>query len=116
MAKSKSSKTRTVYRAKTKSVRHKKKEVIHLVPDLLEVGVLYPALTSSPDPTIGDYVLGKLRGEGTAPVGDYISNTVGNYKANIVPVIALGLGGLAVKWLGKKTGLSKIGTKRVKVF
>ena len=119
MAKSNNKTSRVRYRdRKTKSYRRKAPE-IHAVPAILEtVGVLYPGLNSSSNenggwpnvfsssnPTL-ESKLGAVKGglEGYANIGSDIDAGI------------MILAGVVARWVGKKTGLNKIGTKRIKLF
>lgn len=112
--KSKRKPSRRRYYSKTRSVH--RKPVVHAVPALLEAGgVLLPTFYG-PNPGLNEYVSGKMKGESTAPLGDYIMNSVTNVKSDLIAMAELIIGGMALKWVGKKTGLGRIGTKEVKVL
>ena len=117
MPKSKSVKTKKHYNRRMKIHRHRP-DVIHLVPDLaIAQGVLGPAIESGPGgPVLGDYVMGKMTGQSTAPLSDYIANVKDNYMSQIPSIVGWTVGGLLLKWVGKKTGLNRVGTKKVKVL
>ena len=103
-------------RSSAKKHYGRKKPVVHLVPAVLEAGgVLLPTF-HGPNPGLNEYVSGKMKGESTAPLGDYIMNSVTNVKSDLIPMAELIIGGMALKWVGKKTGLGRIGTKEVKVL
>lgn len=98
--------------------KHKRRHAreVHLLPDLLVAGGVLMPTFEGPNPGVATYMDAKLHGESTAPLGDYISNTMSNIGPDAVGMAELIIGGLAVKWLGKKTGLNRIGTKGVKLF
>ena len=115
----KGTKTRTVYREKKKKTGHRAGPgKIHLIPAVLEtVGVLYPGLdsnepnggflgiASSTNPTMQD------------KFGAFMGGLSGyTNMSNLVPAGALIVSGLVAKWVGKKVGLSNVGTKRVKIL
>lgn len=119
MGTTKGERRKTARRAYEHVRRHRRdKRDIHLIPDLLVAGgALYPALTTGQGgPSIGSYVNAVMRHEPTAPVSDYVANTIGNYQGDIFPVAELVIGGFVLKWVGKKTGLNKVGTKKIKVL
>jgi len=101
-----------------RSYRHKKPE-IHLLPALLETGgVLYPGIMS------GDQTNGGWPGmfSSSNPTMDSKFNAfVGGLQGytvtgNLVPAAEMIVGGMVARWIGKKTGLSKIGIKGVKIL
>lgn len=119
MAKSNNKTSRVRYRDRKKKSYRRKPAEIHAVPAVLEtIGVLYPGLASpnmenggwpsifsSTNPTMTDK-LGAVKGglEGYANIGSDIDAGI------------MILAGVVARWVGKKTGLNKIGTKRIKLF
>lgn len=97
-----------------KATHRSKKRELHLVPDVLAVaGVGDLAFESTVAAGNSPYVYAKA--------GDY-NNALGSLMDNVTtweglraPVI-LEVAALATKWIGKKTGLNKIGFKGVKLF
>lgn len=108
---------RRAYYPKRGHSRAKKRE-IHLIPDIAILGgALFPAVTTGPaGPGFNGYVTSLMNHEQPAPVSDYMSNAMGNYKTDALTVIELIAGGYILKWVGKKTGLNKVGTKKIKVL
>lgn len=116
MAKSETRKSVRRRRFNFKKHAKSRERSFHVIPDVLVAGgVALPAFYG-PSPGLNDYVMGKLTGQPTAPIGDYISNTIGNAKSELPTMAGLIVGGLVVKWLGRKTGLNRVGTKKVKVL
>lgn len=112
--KKKAKRTRTRY-ARAKSHR-RRDQPIHAVPDLMEViGIVFPLTQGAGN---GD----QLAWDHSAGIGQNISYNMGvvmneyTNPANLVPAAELVIGGLVVKWIGKKTGLNRVGTKKVKVL
>ena len=102
--------------ARNKDKHRHKKPVVHLVPAALEAGgALLPAYYG-PNPGIASYLDAKLHGQSTAPLGDYVANTMGNIQPDLLPMAEMIVGGMVLKWVGKKTGLNRIGTKEVKIL
>ena len=105
--------------AKKRNGFGKRKMTVHLIPDVMEtVGVLYPALI---DNTGNNFtVASQLTMPGT--VSEKFYGAVGamtqqySTPGELIPAGALVVAGLIVKWIGKKTGLNKIGTKEVKIL
>ena len=100
---------------KSKGTRAKKSDRgIHIVPDILAVA------------GIGDLAFESTIEAGNSPytylkAKDY-QNALGSFTDNITtweglkaPII-LEIAAVAAKWIGKKTGLNKIGFKGVKLF
>lgn len=115
--------TKKVIKISKKNKGHRSgKRAFHVVPDLMEVGgIAYPFIDSS---TTGYSALGSLSnavmGTGgvsrSQAVADAFDNLKGNFQNSLLPAGELIIGGLVVKWLGKKTGLNKVGTKEVKIL
>lgn len=108
------SKTKVRYRrAKAKSaIRHKKSE-IHLVPDAMAVLGLGPIVAGN--------------ASGSTPYQQYkggagIDGVMGALQANLTSgtqlktVAAWEIGAIVAKWIGKKVGLNKVGSGKVKLF
>lgn len=110
-------KARTDYRGTRMSKREKRrksvKRDIHVVPDvLMTLGAIEPALNSGID---WHYYPDKgLAGN----LGYYADGIVGGYTNvdNLKTVAILELLGIGAKWLGKKTGLNRVGSKDVRVL
>ncbi len=98
----------------TKAKRHFSKDrTIHLLPDVLvTLGVAEPALNAGIDwhyyPDKG--LAGNLQYYTDGVIGGYTNS--GNLKSAAELII----GGYVAKWIGKKTGLSQVGTKKVKIL
>jgi hypothetical protein len=99
-------------------VRRARAHPIHVIPDLMELlGATYPATQD----TNGYPNAFEAAMESGTP-GQRLANTMHTLKVeytdknNLIGAAALIVGGLVVKWLGKKTGLDRIGTKKLKVF
>lgn len=96
----------------------RKGENIHVIPDALGVmAVAEPFING--DNTNGDNALGYLLRNGGGNIGATLDGTVWRVKQNIVPAAKdaaiLGVFALGASWLGKKLGLNKVGTKKVKL-
>lgn len=103
---------------RSKEKKHKRRHAreVHLLPDLMVAGGVLMPTFEGPNPGIVSYMNSKLHNEGTAPFGDYVANTMSNIGPDALEMTELIIGGLAVKWVGKKTGLNRFGTKGVKLF
>ena len=99
----------------------KRKMIVHLIPDVLIAGgVISPsfdqntsagndfwgALTTPTNPT-----LGIKASQSIVALKDEYTNS-----GNLLTAAELIIGGLVVKWVGKKTGMNRIGTKEVKLL
>ena len=119
MAKSKPEvKYRYRNRARKESHRRKKPE-IHLVPAVLEtVGVLYPGLNSG-DQQNGGWpgVFSSSNPTLDSKAGAFMGGLqgYGNF-GNDIDAALLIAGGMIARWIGKKTGLGRIGTRGVKIL
>ena len=110
-------KTKRIYRRyKVKSVRHRRPDEIHLVPDLFYAGA---AMVPFMQPGAGSTTsaVDALMQPGT--VGEKFTNSVYNLgqsvKSNWVEIAELAVIGVLAKWAGRKVGANKIGTKKVKL-
>ena len=114
MAKNKTK--RSYRRYKAKSVRHRRPDEIHLVPDLFYAGA---AMVPFMQPGAGSTTsaVDALMQPGT--IGEKFTNSVYNLgqsvKSNWVEIAELAIIGVLAKWAGKKIGANKIGTKKVKL-
>ena len=90
-------------------VSHRRKErELHLLPDVFEVGAAgILTIPAAQAVWANRSDLGAINGS------DLWANQI---KPQIVPAIELGVVGLALKWIGKKTGLNRVGTKGVRLF
>jgi hypothetical protein len=99
----------------------RRKDQIHLIPDLFGVAALSVPLVLPGENTNGasaaDSVMSIVRGQNTfgAGMSEAVNNTIASVKTNVVPMVELGVLAFAFAWGGKKLGLNKIGTKRVKI-
>lgn len=100
-----------------------KKPVIHLLPDILIAGgILEPAFV--PNGYDGSSPLDNfLNTNGTNPtindkLGQGFKSSVAGYSdiGNLITAGELVVGGLIAKWIGKKTGLNHVGSKKVKIL
>lgn len=115
-----------VIRISRKNRGHKEhrggKRAFHVVPDLMEVGgIAYPFIDSSTTGysalgSLGNAVMGTGGVSRSQAISDAFDNLKGNFSNSLLPAGELIIGGLVVKWLGKKTGLNKVGTKEVKIL
>jgi hypothetical protein len=99
---------RRSYSGGKKRHRMKAKPVFHAIPDLFEVGAAVELLGPA-----GQAVWDNRTNLSSINGSDLVKNQV---IPQVVPAAELAVIGLALKWVGKKTGLSKIGTKGVKLF
>jgi hypothetical protein len=94
--------------------RKKRDRGIHIVPDILAVA------------GVGDLALESTTEAGNSPYTYFMAkdfqNAVGSLMDNVTtweglkaPII-LEIAAVAAKWVGKKTGLNKVGTTKVKLF
>ena len=112
-------KTRIVrrYSSKKKShVRHKPD--VHLVPTIFYgAAAVEPLVTTSGNAATSP--IGSLM-EAGVPMDQRINNAVYSLGSQIqqdwITMAEMGIIGYAIQWIGKKTGLSRIGGKRVKLF
>lgn len=112
-------KTRTVrrYSAKKKShVRHKPD--VHLLPSVFyAAAAIEPLVTTSGDAATSP--IGSLM-EAGVPADQKVNNAVYSLGSQIQQdwksMAEMAIIGYAFQWIGKKTGLSRIGGKRVKLF
>ena len=116
----KAEKTRRVYvRPRKNKVRHKHKDVIHVLPDILYAGgIAAPFVTSgsgSNGASAYDSVKSAFQGN-KAWFQEAAYNTVASVKSNWLEIAALLAGGYVTRYIGKKTNLGKIGTKRLKLL
>jgi hypothetical protein len=108
--------SRRAYRPKRRS--HNAKPVIHLLPDLFEVGGVSAPLFENyggGNWSPLDAVVSAFHGGSKQEVFDSV---VGNFTSisTLIPAAKLVVGGLILRYVGKKTGLGKLGTKRVKLL
>lgn len=106
----KSSKTRTVYRSRKISHRHKHKPELHAIPDLFYLGGAYELI----GPTAGAVYSAHQVGDPLLPSLTYGLQTM--VLPAVIPAAELTILGLALQWVGKKTGLNKVGIKGVKLL
>jgi len=102
-------------KGKEKGRRAKKRDRgIHIVPDILAVaGVGDLALESTTEAGNSPYTYLMAKDPQNA-VGSFIDN-VTTWEGLKAPII-LEIAAVAAKWVGKKTGLNKVGTTKVKLF
>jgi hypothetical protein len=115
----KKNKTSSAGRSRPRSDKKKhrfSKPKIHVLPALLEAGGILLPTYYGPNPPISDYVGSKISGQSTVPFGDYVTNSAGNVKSDLPLMIEMVIGGIVLKWVGKKTGLNKYGTKEMKIL
>lgn len=110
-------------RAAKKPGKHRRKDVVHLIPDLFLVG-------AAAEPFVGNSGSGVSTLDTLSPSwnpGESLSqrmsgafdNLITNMKgpgSTLIPAAELAVVGLVAKWLGKSTGLNRIGTKKVKIL
>ena len=90
----------------------KSKRVVHVIPDALMIGgIALPAFegingNNSPAQELVS----------THSVGDAVNYGISSYKTYWTQPVAGVAGGLILKWVGKKLGLNRIGTKEFKLF
>jgi hypothetical protein len=112
MAKSKD-KVRYRYRDRTNKFRRHSKPSVHLIPAALEVGALaLPVFsdTSQGYPSPWESAVRYRNGQAAA------ENLILNVESEWKDMAILFLGGIAAKYIGKKTGLNRLGTKELKLF
>lgn len=100
-------KTRTRY-VQAKKRRTAKKRELHVVPDLLAIGGVADIFVES-------QTLGLIQGKQYDSAMSYLTTNLTTWNGLKDPVI-LEVGAIAAKWVGKKLGLNKIGTKGIKLF
>ena len=106
-------KTKYKYRTKSKKSRRHGKPAIHIVPAALEVaGLALPVFsqTNTGDPSPWDSAVKYRNGPATA------GNLLYNIKTEWEDMAILVGGGILAKYIGKKTGLNRLGTKEFKLF
>ena len=118
MVKAKTQKRRS-YRGSPRRAYHKRKEVVHVLPDVLyTAGVAVPFAVSgagSNGASAYDSVKTAFQGN-TQWFQEASNNLMDSVKTNWKQMLLLLVGGKAVSYIGKKTNLGKIGTKKVKLF
>lgn len=110
---------RAYRRTSSKKTRRRRiSKDFHLIPDVLEAsGVLWPAVFA-PD----NFTVLSQATEPGVPIKERIPNVIGaavtqyTSPSELIPAAELVIVGMVAKWIGKKTGLNKIGTKRVKIL
>ena len=113
------SKKRTVRRYRSKMrTRRKAPGEVHLVPDLFLAGaaaIPFVNPTSSGNPGFLADMLNT-----SIPISDRITFEINALPdaalENLKPIAIMGILGLGAKWAGKKVGLNKVGSKKVKVM
>lgn len=90
---------------------------MHLIPDALELlGIAYPLVatntTASGASALMDSGFSPATRVELGAEQTYQNFVGGSWKMSALYVI----GGLGLKWLGKKTGLNRVGTKEVKLL
>jgi len=92
------------------------KTTIHLIPSLMEAGgVVLPAFEKNPEMgNVSPYTQVKEWGAYEQGVKSLASNLT--QWDTVKEPLALIVGGVVLKWIGKKTGLNKVGTKEVKIL
>jgi hypothetical protein len=99
-------------RKRTKKGRSKK-SVIHAIPAILEAGgVVLPAIvpTDQGYPSPFESVVKYKNPQ------DAMNNLMSNVKNDWKDMATLIIGGMVLKYVGKKTGLNKVGTKEVRLL
>lgn len=113
-------KLRTVrrYRNNSRSARHKPHDEVHLIPDLFLAGaaaIPFVNPTSNGNPGFLADMLNT-----SIPISDRVTfglNALPEATVeNLKPIVVMGVLGLVAKWAGKKVGLNKVGSKKVKVM
>ena len=99
----------------------KRKMTVHLIPDaLIAGGVISPSF--DPNTSAGNDFWGALTTSSNPTVGTKVSQSIVALKdeytsfGNLLTAAELIVGGIVVKWIGKKTGMNRIGTKEVKLL
>ena len=90
----------------------KSKRVVHVIPDALMIGgIALPAFQgiNGNNSPVQELV-------STHSVGDAVNYGITSYEANWKEPVVGVVGGLVLKWVGKKLGLNRIGTKEFKLF
>jgi hypothetical protein len=102
--------------------KRRTKGVIHLLPAISEIGgLLEPAFIQNKGgdvgPALGQYAIDLLKGNTDGyPANLTFGNTMDSYISGWeYPVGGIIIGEI-LKWVGKKTGLNKVGTKKVKIL
>lgn len=120
MAKKSDAKVKRVYIKSEKRKTHKRKEVVHLLPAVAEFGGLVEPLLVQNDPSMGpalyDFMQQRINGDTQYPTSSVPGNIIGSYRSGWEIPVGGVLLGIVLKWVGKKTGLNKFGTKRVKIL
>ena len=117
----KRSKVKPKMSKKNRKYRHKERP-IHLVPDVMEIGgIAFPFFNTggtgySAAGSLANAIMGTGGVSRSQAMADAVDNFTGNLKDSVIPAGELIIGGLVVKWLGKKFGLNKVGTKEVKIL
>lgn len=92
---------------------------MHLLPDVMYAGGIAVPFAVSGEGSNGasayDSVKTAFQGN-TQWFSEASNNFVDSVKSNWKQIVVLLVGGKAVSYIGKKTNLGKIGTKKVKLF
>lgn len=104
-----------------RAARHRP-DVIHVVPDGLAISALAAPFieTAGTGYSAAGSMANAITGGGgvsrSQSAQDAVYNLVGNFKASVIPMIELGALAYGSKWVGRKFGLNKIGSKKVKLL
>lgn len=100
-----------------KTRRRNPVDVIHVVPDVLAVAAMaIPFVDSGKVGSAYDNSVQYFKtGQWGPGIQNLISSTMTNLPETILPAVELGVVAIAASWFGRKLGLNKIGTKRVKL-
>lgn len=110
--KSKKRGKRSMARRDREKRSHKAHRVVHVIPDAVTVGGLFLPMFQGVN---GNYspVQETMQTKSLADGVNYgITSYESYWKEPVVGVV----GGLALKWIGKKLGLNRLGTKKFKLF
>lgn len=98
--------------------RRRPAKAVHVVPDAIALMAVAQPLINGQN-TGGDTALHYLLTNGGGDVGTTLEGTVWRVQQNIVPAaksaVVLGAVALGVKFLSKKTGLNRVGTRELKI-
>ena len=94
--------------------------VIHVIPDIFYTSaVALPFITIGPGESQSAITVVSDVLHGSTPIGQGVNNFISAVSDNVIPdlipMAELAAVGYGLRWLGKKVGLNRIGTKRVKI-
>jgi len=99
-------------------VYHKRQEVYHALPDIFYAAAAAEPLVQ-PGGESSQSVIGVLSDPSMSLSEKALNAPFAleqSVMANWKSIAVLGIGGYALQWIGKKTGLNKVGTKKVKIL